>query len=298
MHEIRSAIVSGEGLRPNGPVATKRGKPAAAKGGLTAIAVKREESRLTNQRREERHRNVLESATVYFRRRRHEVPVINVSSGGVMVEADIEPWIGESVEIQFSDCNRTKCVVRWIREGRMGLEFNEETTIIGGGSLQDFIIRRLRGENGEAANDDQGCTNANANRAPRHNLIWIATLHCNHDSIPVRMRNISTDGAMLETTHPFAVGAEVLLDLEEAGTAFAKVRWAKGGQMGVKFDAKFNLKNLTKCSPTAASVNANGKSKYYMVKPQYLETESNPTSPWAAMWDKFSLEDLKSGKEF
>ena len=295
MHELRSALASGEALRPNGPVA-KKTKRAEAKGGLTAIAVKREESRLTNQRREERHRNILEDATVYFRRRKYQVPVINVSSNGVMIETDIEPWIGEALEVQFGDCNRTKAVVRWIRGNRMGLEFRDETTIIGPASIQDFIIRRLRGDDAPA--NDVDVSGAKANREPRHNLIWIATLHCNHDSVPVRMRNISTDGAMLETSHNFPVGTEVLLDLEEAGTAFAKVRWAKGGQIGVKFDAKFNLRNLTKCSPTAASISAAGKPTTYMVKPKYLESEKSADSPWAAMWDKFGLEDLKGRREF
>ncbi len=296
MHELRSAIASGEALRPNGPIA-KKTKRAEPKSGLTAIAVKREESRLTNQRREERHRNILEDATIHFRRRKHQVPVINVSSSGVMIESDIEPWIGESVEIQFGQCNRTKCIVRWIRGPRIGLEFNDETTIIGPASIQDFIIRRLRGGE-EASGGEVGTVNAKTNREPRHNLIWIATLHCNHDSMPCRMRNISSEGAMLETTHEFAVGTEVLLDLEEAGTAFAKVQWANGAQIGLKFDAKFNLKNLTKCSPTAASVAANGKPTTYMVKPRYLESETSPTSPWAAMWDKFGLEDVKGGKEY
>ncbi len=282
-------------MRPNGPIA-KKNKPAVPKSGLATIAVKREESRLTNQRREERHRNILEDATVYFRRRKHQVPVINVSSGGVMIETNIEPWIGESLEIQFGDCNRTKCVVRWIRGNRMGLEFNDETTIIGPASIQDFIIRRLRGD--QAPDNDIDAANAKANREPRHNLIWIATLHCNHDSYPVRMRNISSEGAMLETKHDFPVGTEVLLDLEEAGTAFAKVRWAKGGQIGVKFDQRFNLKNLTKCSPTAASMNNGGKPTTYMVKPRYLESDGRPDSPWAAMWDKFEMEDLNGRREF
>lgn len=296
MHELRSAIASGEALRPNGPIA-KKTKKAEPKGGLTAIAVKRQESRLTNQRREERHREIVEEATIYFRRRKHQVPVVNVSSSGLMIETDLEPWIGESLDIQFEECNRTKCVVRWIRGNRMGLEFNDETTIIGGAGIQDFIIRRLRGQ--EGAETEAVLPNAKANREPRHNLIWIATIHCNHDSIPSRMRNISTEGAMLETTHDFPIGTEVLLDLEEAGTAFAKVKWAKGGQIGLKFDSKFNLKNLAKCTPTAASVAANGKPTTYMVKPSYLEGEKSPNSPWAAMWDKFSLEDLKKGgKEY
>ena len=294
MHELRSAIASGEGLRPNGPIA-KKSKKAEAKTGLAAIAVKREESRLTNQRREERHRDILESATVYFRRRKHDVRVINASSSGVMIETDIEAWIGEKVEIQFADCNKTKSLVRWIRGDRMGLEFHDETTIIGPASIQEFIINRLRGTEDSAG---EPVEDAKAGREPRHNLIWIATLHCNHDTVPVRVRNISSDGAMLETKHEFPVGTEVLLDLEQAGTAFAKVRWAKGGQIGVKFDAKFNLRNLTKCSPSAASQAAEGKPRTYMVKPKYLETDGKSDSPWYAMWDKFGMEDLKGRREF
>lgn len=294
MHELRTALASGETLRPNGPVA-KKSKRSDAAGGLAAIAVKREESRLTNQRREERHRNIVETAIVHFRRKKYEVPVVNVSSGGVMIQTDIEPWIGESVEIQFADCNRTKCVVRWIRGDRMGLEFNDETTIIGPASIQDYIIRRLRGDEAAESELDRS---SKPNREPRHNLIWIATLHCNHDSIPARIRNISSEGAMVETKHKFEVGTELLLDLDEAGTAFAKVRWAKGGQIGLRFDAKFNLRNLTKCTPTAASISANGRPTTYMVKPKYLESEKSPDSPWAAMWDKFGLEDLKGKREF
>ena len=116
--------------------------------------------------------------------------------------------------------------------------------------------------------------------------------------MPVRLRNISTDGAMLETEHQFDIGAEILLDLEEAGTAFAKVRWANGGQVGIKFDQKFNLKNLTRCTSAATEMVSNsGKSKTYMLKPRYLESETSPDSPWAAMWDRLTPEDLGSNRK-
>lgn len=293
MHGVRSAILSGEGVRPATPVAAKKKKAdPASRGSLTAIAVKREESRLTNQRREERHRDIFEEATIHFRRRKYQVPVINASASGVMIEADIEPRIGEAMQIQFSDCNRTQCVVRWIRGNRVGLEFNQETTIIGPSSIQDFIIGKLRGSE-EGPTPDEA--SAKANRTPRHTLIWIGTVHCQHQTMPVRLRNISTDGAMLETEHPFAVGTEILLDLEEAGTAFAKVRWAKGGQVGIRFDQKFNLKNLTRCAAAATKMQSStGKSTTYMLKPSYLESETSPDSPWAAMWERLTPQDLSS----
>lgn len=293
MHGVRSAILSGEGVRPPTPVASNKKKKAdpAVRGSLAAIAVKREESRQTNQRREERHRDIFEEATIHFRRRKIQVRVINASSSGVMIEAEIEPRIGEAMQIQFAECNRTACVVRWVRGNRIGLEFNQETTIIGGAGIQDFIIRKLRGAN-EAPETESG---TKANRTPRHTLIWIGTVHCEHQSMPVRLRNISTDGAMIETEHPFKIGAEILLDLEEAGTAFAKVRWAKGGQIGVKFDQKFDLRNLMQCKSSATTIcTTTGKATTYMLKPRYLESDGRPDSPWSAMWDKLTLSELRA----
>jgi len=292
MHGVRSAILSGSGVNPATPIAAKKKKPdQTLRGSLTAIAVKREESRLTNQRREERHRDIFEDATIHFRRKKIKVPVINASASGVMIEAEIEPRIGEAIQIQFAECNRTSCIVRWVRGNRVGLEFNQETTIIGASGIQDFIIRKLRGER-EAPAEGSG---SQANRTQRHALIWIGTVHFEHQSMPVRLRNISTDGAMLETDFPFKIGAEILLDLEEAGTAFARIRWAKGGQIGVKFDQKFNLKNLMQCKSSSTSVCATtGKMTTYMVKPRYLDSETNADSPWAAMWDKLTMSELRS----
>lgn len=291
MHGVRNAILAGEGVRTDPAVTAQKKKgDGQSRGSLTAIAVKREESRLTNQRREERHRDIFEQAVLHFRRRKMPVPVINASSNGVMIEADIEPRIGEKMQIQFNDCNRTQCSVRWVKGHRIGLEFSQETTIIGPSSIHDFIIRKLRGEHELASGED---SSARIDRTPRHSLIWIATVHFNHQSIPVRLRNISTDGAMLESDHPFAVGTEILLDLEESGTAFAKIRWANGGQLGIKFDQKFDLKNLMRCaSASATALSANGKTRTYMLKPRYLENETSPDSPWAAMWERLTPQDL------
>jgi hypothetical protein len=291
MHGIRSAILSGDAPQANGPVAVKRKKAEPVGGSLTAIAVKRTESRLGNQRREERHRDLFEEATLYFRRRKYHISVVNVSASGAMLDTDLDARIGEKLQIQFSDCNKTECVVRWRRGNRLGIEFNQDTTIIASASVQDYIIRKLRGD----APDDQAGEGAQASRAPRQVLIWFGTIHYNHDTIPVRLRNISTDGAMLESEHPFAAGAEILLDLEDAGTAFGKVRWAKGGQIGVKFDQKFDLKQLGR-STVSSGMSSDGK-KAYMMKPRYLETDGAADSPWAAMWDKFTPEELERQRE-
>ncbi len=284
MHDLRSAILSGEPARPATPIASKRRKAAPDNTrSLTAIAVKREESRLTNHRREERHRNIFDQAMLIFRRRKYEVSVVNVSSGGIMIEAAVEVRIGQNVEIQFPGCNRTKCVVRWLREDRLGLEFLDETTIIGSMPIQEFIIRRLNGEP-----DVEPVESTSKSRAPRHGFIWKGTIHCNHDSVPVRLRNISADGAMVEADHEFPLEQEVLLDLDQGGTAFARVCWTRGGQTGLKFDQKFDLKRLANVKPTPVSCSSTN-----VLKPAYLESEGKADSPWAAMWDRLTLRDLK-----
>src|SRR3954454_22127267 len=130
MHEIRSSILSGE--VKSSPVARKgsgKAREGGAPGGLTRISIKRQEARVTNQRTEDRHRDVVEESTIIFRRKRHVVRVVNVSSRGAMIEADIEPHIGESLDILFTDETKTRCAVRWIREERIGVEFVNETIL-------------------------------------------------------------------------------------------------------------------------------------------------------------------------
>src|SRR5689334_21871605 len=100
-------------------------------GSLTAIKSKREETRKSTQRAEARHLKVIEQAVVTFQRRKYQVRVLNVSSRGAMVEGELEePIIGARLDIQFNDCNRTECSVRWVRGSRIGLEFCKETLII------------------------------------------------------------------------------------------------------------------------------------------------------------------------
>src|SRR5579884_2783425 len=102
MHEIRSSILSGE--VKSDPVARKGGKKAVAGlGGLSKIPIKRQEARVTNQRSEDRHPNLVPESTIVFRRKKQQVRVVNVSSRGAMIQADIEPRIGESLDVIFSD---------------------------------------------------------------------------------------------------------------------------------------------------------------------------------------------------
>ena len=79
-----------------------------------------------DKRCEERLENVVARAMILYREQEYLVPVVNISSRGTAIEADLTPRIGETIVIQFENCTRIHGFVRWVREGRIGLNFGHE----------------------------------------------------------------------------------------------------------------------------------------------------------------------------
>ncbi|MEO7178677.1 MAG: PilZ domain-containing protein [Allosphingosinicella sp.] len=277
MHELRSTILSGEPKAS--PVARKAKTKAegASLGGLTKIAIKRQEARVTDQRLEDRLRGIVESTTIIFRRRRQDVAVVNVSSRGAMIRGEIEPRIGEKIELLFDGKNRTQCIVRWVRQGRIGLEFVNETIF--------WTSDRSTGPVFQSEKAEVPAVHAVTDRESRHKLLRAGTLYWSGISIPVRLRNISGRGARVESGRELCPGSEVELDLGEAGFQVAEVRWSKDGQVGLRFAEAFDIESLAPAHQAERAPE--------VVKPAYLETELQPDSPWAARFEKLTLTDLK-----
>jgi len=101
-------------------------------------------------------------------------------------------------------------------------------------------------------------------RPPRHRLIRNGRLHWDGCSVAVRLRNISERGAMIECDSALAAGTPVSLDLDDAGTVAAQIRWQERGQMGLMFDQPFNLARLAR----SALAPVRGAA---MVVPEYLK---------------------------
>ena len=93
---------------------------------LEADLIARTEQRTADQRTEERYEHIVDRAVIFFRDQEYIVPVLNISSRGTMVECEIMPRIGETIVVQFQDCARIHAFVRWIRGGRLGLNFGHE----------------------------------------------------------------------------------------------------------------------------------------------------------------------------
>ena len=87
------------------------------------------ETDFADQRCEPRYEGVIERGTLYFRGQPHAVGVVNLSSRGTMIESDVVPRLGESVVIRFDGYSPMHAFVRWIRDGRIGLNFGGEIVL-------------------------------------------------------------------------------------------------------------------------------------------------------------------------
>jgi hypothetical protein len=93
---------------------------------LAGDLVPRMQRRLIDQRSEDRHDGIVERAAIIFRNQEYIVPVINISSRGTMIECEIMPRIGETIVIRFEECSPIHGFVRWVRDGKVGLNFGHE----------------------------------------------------------------------------------------------------------------------------------------------------------------------------
>lgn len=96
---------------------------------LSGDMVTRLEPRVADHRSEDRHDGLIDCATLFFRGAVYVVPVVNISSRGTMIESDLLPRLGENVVIRFEACSPIQAFVRWIRDGRIGLNFGGELTV-------------------------------------------------------------------------------------------------------------------------------------------------------------------------
>ena len=303
-NSFRRAVLSGE--RRKLVVTDKSPRLEHSGDALDASIVPRAEIRRADHRGGDRHRLQEETATAYYRRRAHVVELINLSSGGAMIRARFDPQLWDMIELDFGDGPRVECAVRWLKEDLVGLEFAHETRIECDPEerarlLLDVIQRSFPDVAVELEAPEGPVEMAPAtaekreeqlgNRAEaRHPMVWSGQILFSFDSSPVRLRNISTGGALVDVEMIYPVGAEVVLDLSEAGQFDAVVTRMNGDQAGLKFKQPFDLACLAKLRPDLTP--------YRWTRPEFLnQKEEEDSSPWAEEWGRSSLSDLRSELE-
>jgi hypothetical protein len=272
----------------------KQPKQADAKG-LTDVQIARQEARRTNSRDRDRYRLTDQAVRVTYRNDDYEGEAVNVSGGGAMIALELQPNIGECMQLYLGEGDGIECAVRWIKGGRLGLEFAHETQLHCSENERAVVLREViqrtfadekfeaRPEVAEVEEEEDG------RAATRHPLIWSGDLHYGSNSWRVRLRNISTTGALVECPGPVRDGAEIMLDLDKSGTVFATVSWIVGDHIGLRFDEPFDLRQLSQSRPQVTP------SKW--VRPSYLKNDVDADSAWDDSWRRMSVDQLRSELE-
>lgn len=95
----------------------------AAKFSLDGGMIPRTVKRVFDERAEPRFDGDSQTAVLTHRGRNHVIRVGNVSSSGVMIIYGGTPHIGETVTLQLLDHGSVAGQVRWVRDGRVGINF-------------------------------------------------------------------------------------------------------------------------------------------------------------------------------
>ena len=301
MNSFRAAIQSGNGLHPKNPVRHGKETRGAAPDDLGSVIIPREEERIANHRDEDRHRLNGETATARHDGASFEVDLINLSGGGAMIRADFRPMLWDSVELTLGSDTTIEGAVRWLRGDRIGLEFAHETQLDCTPEQKDqlllAVIRRsfptvsaLPDRQETAAPAPATADESAGHRSDqRHPLIWNGIIHFAHDTNRARLRNVSAGGALVEVATTYPVGAEIMLDLGDAGQFFATVGWTHGDQAGLKFAEPFDVMCLAKARPDMTPYRWNA--------PGYLKGSSEGPSPWDEQWKRQSIDELRADLE-
>jgi hypothetical protein len=275
---IRAKIYGGASAAED-PI-LKAKKPKGAR-----LAVKREAHRASNARGEDRHRLSKERAQISFKGAELEIELINLSGGGAMIAGSFEPRLWDRIDLRLGNHGTIECAVRWIRDGRVGLEFAHETRLDWPSDQVAIVLRHVIERSfphitfpESAVPEPKAVEPSRTNEhraAPRHPLIWNGTLHHDFQSSAVRIRNISSTGAMIETAGQVSVGAEPLLELSESVALPATVEWAIGDQVGLKFHSEFDMNMLAESKPSVATGN--------WTPPAYLDADANDEDRWGRL---------------
>jgi hypothetical protein len=284
MHDFNGEISNDDDNPALSPVVVKRAGQAA-EGSLCSIKIKREARRVGNQRAEARRSAYDREAMVSLRGQSHPAKVINRSDSGAMIESPVQPMIGEPMEIDLGTGESEPCVARWLRDGRIGVEFGSHDLLVGRSARDEFVFGM-----GKAAPQPpaEEAADAAIEREPRQAVIRGARLRSGSKMLQVRLCNISPGGAMLESDQYLAPGSQVRLEMGGGMLVTARVRWNKGKKAGLRFDDLLDPNSL---SPFSV------RHQPGMIKPSYLDSEFDPNSPWAARFEKLTLDNLNSSEE-
>lgn len=261
---------------------------------LESVIVPRAESRRSNGRGGDRHRLSAEQAILSHDGHEQVVELVNLSRGGAMIRGELDFMLWDHVQLVLGDHGELDCAVQWIKGNTAGLEFAHETRIECDRDEHETLLRAVIRKSFphveialERPRDDEPLLEPDdvvKRRADRHPLVWNGVIYYDelHDfeAEPVRLRNISVTGALVQSGNPLPEGAQVYLDMKAAGRHAATVKWTRGDQSGLQFDELFDIHLLAHATPEIASAHNSPPAEF------------GTQEPWAPGWRRSTLNEI------
>lgn len=144
--------------------------------------------------------------------------VRNISPGGIMFECLHAPAEGQTLLVELRSDKRMTGEVRWVHEGKVGLQFDREINV-------EQMLR-----------EDRSPLLRVRPRPPRFARRGEMRLIAGGETIPAQIVDISILGARCRPELPVRSGEPVVAALDGVGATNAEVRWVHGDLTGVRFE--------------------------------------------------------------
>jgi diguanylate cyclase (GGDEF)-like protein len=105
-------------------------------------------------------------------------------------------------------------------------------------------------------------------REPRHRLMRRAISSVDGHAVELKLRNISSMGALVECTEALAPGTQLTIDIIGVAPVRGIVRWAQEGKFGLQFVEQFDLARL---APKKERREGQGN----MMRPTYMDRQAS-----------------------
>ena len=223
---------------PRSPLASKSArKKREGEASLCAIRISRSTARAVEQRGDSR-RDSEEPVAMGFRGEEVGAALLNISAKGAKIRADIDPVIGEPLELAFPGGERIDGVVRWVREGCVGLEFRAPHAAPAAASPAAAAPpapgEAEPEEDAPDSADEEFPCHESSRSAKRARVLLAAKLDTARGPVEARLRDLSCKGALLECRPPPAVGEEVVFSRGETVVP-SRIAWTSGNRVGLEF---------------------------------------------------------------
>lgn len=189
----------------------------------TAYSLSRKVPRPSERREGERNLTLFRVGAMNVDGRRELCLIKNISEGGMMIRPYCELAEGAALTIELKSGFVVPCVVTWMSEGSVGVEFAAPVDVI--------EILSTAGDGPRP-------------RMPRIEVDCLAVVRDGSMVHRMRVHDVSQGGVKLESPPALDAGASLVVSLPGLDPRPATVRWSEAGYLGVTFNRLLPLAQL------------------------------------------------------